>query len=109
MLRPFCDKVLTLTADNRGEFAHHARIAAGLCADFYFARPHAGWERGVNENTDGLVRRTSRSGMPFTQAEVKQVVERPNERPPKTLDYRTPNEVFYRRRPVALQSRIQAA
>lgn len=52
-LGPLADKVLTLTSDNGGEFAHHARIAEGLGARFYFARPHASWERGVNENTNG--------------------------------------------------------
>jgi transposase, IS30 family len=107
VLRPLCDKVLTLTSDNGGEFAHHARIAAGLGADFYFARPHASWERGVNENTNGVVRQYFPKWHDFatiTAAEVEQVVERLNERPRKTLGYRTPNEVFYKRRPVALQS-----
>jgi IS30 family transposase len=107
VLRPLAEHVLTLTSDNGGEFAHHARIAQGLGADFYFARPHASWERGVNENTNGLVRQYFPKRTDFatiTQAEVEQVVERLNERPRKTLGYRTPNEVFYKRRPVALQS-----
>lgn len=107
VLRPLCDKVLTLTSDNGGEFAHHARIAEGLGADFYFARPHASWERGVNENTNGLVRQYFPKQADFatiTPAEVEQVTERLNDRPRKTLGYRTPNEVFYKRQPVALQS-----
>jgi IS30 family transposase len=106
-LRPLRDKVLTITSDNGGEFAHHARISAGLGADFYFARPHASWERGVNENTNGLVRQYFPKRHDFstiTQVEVERVVERLNDRPRKTLGYRTPNEVFYKRRPVALQS-----
>ncbi|HVF45725.1 MAG TPA: IS30 family transposase [Pyrinomonadaceae bacterium] len=107
VLRPLAERVLTLTSDNGGEFAHHQRISEGLGADFYFARPHASWERGVNENTNGLVRQYFPKRADFaaiTQAEVEQVVERLNERPRKTLGYRTPNEVFYKRRPVALQS-----
>jgi IS30 family transposase len=107
VLRPLAGRVLTLTSDNGGEFAHHARIAEGLGADFYFARPHASWERGVNENTNGLLRQYFPKWYDFaaiTQAEVARVVERLNERPRKTLGYRTPNEVFYKRRPVALQT-----
>lgn len=107
VLGPLSGKVLTITSDNGGEFAHHARISEGLGADFYFARPHASWERGVNENTNGLVRQYFPKRHDFsmiTEAEVEQVVERLNERPRKRLGYRTPNEVFYKRRPVALHS-----
>jgi IS30 family transposase len=106
-LGPLSGKVLTITSDNGGEFAHHARIAEGLGADFYFARPHASWERGVNENTNGLLRQYFPKRADFaaiTAAEVEEVVERLNERPRKTLGYRTPNEVFYKLRPVALHS-----
>jgi transposase, IS30 family len=107
VLRPLAERVLTITSDNGGEFAHHARIARGLGADFYFARPHASWERGVNENTNGLVRQYFPKRHDFTtitRAEVEQVMDKLNERPRKTLGYRTPNEVFYKRRPVALLS-----
>jgi len=106
-LGPLAGKVLTITSDNGGEFAHHARIAAGLGARFYFARPHASWERGVNENTNGLVRQYFPKWHDFatiTAAEVARVTELLNDRPRKTLGYRTPNEVFYKRRPVALQT-----
>ncbi len=107
VLGPLSERVLTITSDNGGEFAHHARISRGLGAEFYFARPPASWERGVNENTNGLVRQYFPKRADFaaiTQAEVEQVVERLNERPRKTLGYRTPNEVFYKRQPAALQS-----
>jgi IS30 family transposase len=107
ILSPLSDKVLTITSDNGGEFAHHTCIAEGLGADFYFARPHASWERGVNENTNGLLRQYFPKQADFatiTRAEVELVTERLNDRPRKTLGYRTPNEVFYKRRPVALQS-----
>lgn len=106
-LGPLAGKVLTLTSDNGGEFARHAEIAAGLGARFYFARPHASWERGVNENTNGLLRQYFPKWADFaaiTEAEVELVMGRLNERPRKTLGYRTPNEVFYNRRPVALHS-----
>jgi IS30 family transposase len=107
VLAPLSGKVLTITSVNGGEFAHHARIAEGLEVRFYFARPHASWERGVNENTNGLVRQYLPKRADFAaiiEAEVARVVERLNDRPRKTLGYRTPNKVFYKRRPVALQS-----
>jgi IS30 family transposase len=107
VLGPLSEKVLTITSDNGGEFAHHARIAQGLGARFYFARPHASWERGVNENTNGLLRQYFPKQADFariTEAEVERVMEQLNERPRKGLGYRTPNEVFYKRRSVALQS-----
>ncbi len=55
-LKPVKDKVLTITADNGKEFAHHRRIAQALSASFYFAQPYHSWERGLNEHTNGLVR-----------------------------------------------------
>lgn len=56
LLWPYRDQVLTLTSDNGKEFAYHEWIAEQLDADYYFARPHAAWERGTNENTNGLLR-----------------------------------------------------
>lgn len=106
-LGPLAERVLTITSDNGGEFAHHGRISQGLGARFYFARPHASWERGVNENTNGLLRQYFPKQADFamiTEAEVERAMERLNERPRKTLGFRTPNEVFYKRRPVALLS-----
>ena len=55
-LRPFADDAHTLTADNGKEFAQHETVAAELDLDFYFAHPYASWERGANENMNGLVR-----------------------------------------------------
>jgi IS30 family transposase len=106
-LGELAEKVHTITSDNGGEFAHHAKISQGLGARFYFAWPHASWERGVNENTNGLLRQYFPKEADFariTEAEVEQVMERLNERPRKTLGFRTPNEVFYKRRLVALHS-----
>lgn len=56
MLKPFQEKCHTITSDNGREFANHQEIASQLQADFYFAHPYSSWERGLNENTNGLVR-----------------------------------------------------
>lgn len=100
-------RVHTVTSDNGREFSHHERIAAGLGAQFYFARPYASWERGLNENTNGLVRQYFPKKSDFskiTSRQVEQVAERLNNRPRKTLGYRTPNEVFFKQSLVALQT-----
>jgi transposase, IS30 family len=56
LLTPFAHCVHTLTTDNGKEFAQHERIATALNADFYFAHPYASWQRGANENRNGLIR-----------------------------------------------------
>lgn len=97
--------VKTITSDNGREFAHHQRIAQHLKAAFYFAHPYASWERGVNENTNGLVRQYFPKKSDFskiTDRQIKKVVERLNNRPRKTLGYKTPNEVFFKLPVVAL-------
>ena len=107
LLGPLSDKVHTITSDNGGEFAYHERIAERLRARFYFAHPYASWERGLNENTNGLVRQYFPKKHDFTtvtDAEVARVVERLNNRPRKTLGFRTPNEVFFKQRSVALHT-----
>ena len=55
-LLPYKDKIHTITADNGKEFARHKEIAKGLGAESYFARPYHSWERGANENINGLIR-----------------------------------------------------
>jgi len=97
--------VHTITSDNGREFAQHQKIAQHLKADFYFAHPYASWERGLNENTNGLVRQYFPKKSDFskiTDKQLKQVVERLNHRPRKTLGYKTPNEVFFKQPLVAL-------
>jgi IS30 family transposase len=97
--------VKTITSDNGREFAHHQRIAQQLGADFYFAHPYSSWERGVNENTNGLVRQYFPKKSDFskiTDRQLKKAVERLNNRPRKTLGYKTPNEVFFKQPLVAL-------
>ena len=87
----------TLTFDNGTEFAHHERIAEALPLDVYFADPYASYQRGTNENTNGLIRRYLPKGSSFvalTQRQLDSIVEQINNRPRKCLGYRTPNEVF---------------
>lgn len=106
LLKPFANKVKTITSDNGREFAAHQEIAQAVGADFYFAHPYASWERGVNENSNGLVRQYFAKGSDFsaiTQADLDQVMERLNHRPRKTLGYQTPIEVFFNLPEVALR------
>jgi IS30 family transposase len=89
---------LTITGDNGKEFASHELISEMLGADFYFAHPYSSWERGLNENTNGLVRQYFPKGTNFKEIEdweVQWVEDRLNNRPRKTLGYATPNEVFH--------------
>lgn len=105
LLSPHADRVHTLTSDNGKEFARHKDIAKALTADFYFARPYASWERGTNENMNGLIRQyfpKDRDLRTVTDGEVQFAMERLNNRPRKCLGYRTPNEVFFSKSSVAL-------
>lgn len=107
LLAPLATKVHTITVDNGKEFCEHELIAAGLQARIYFAHPYSSWERGLNENTNGLVRQYFPKKYDFakiTDQELQQVEDRLNNRPRKTLGYWTPNEVFFKQRSVALPS-----
>ena len=107
LLAPLVAKVHTITVDNGKEFCEHELIAKGLQARIYFAHPYASWERGVNENTNGLVRQYFPKKFEFagiTDQDLQQVEDLLNNRPRKTLGYRTPNEVFFKQRCVALPS-----
>jgi IS30 family transposase len=98
MLRPYKEHVLTLTADNGKEFAYHKKVSKALGADFYFAKPYASWQRGLNEHTNGLIRQYFPKGTrldTLTSRQVKEVQNKLNERPRKSLDYKTPKEYFY--------------
>ena len=91
-------KVHTITSDNGREFAEHQAIARELQARFYFAHPNAAWERGLNENINGLIRQYFPKGMDFstiTTKQVNRVMRKLNNRPRKTLDSKTPHEVFF--------------
>lgn len=93
LLTPFKGLVRTITSDNGKEFAYHEKIAAGLGCDFYFAHPYRSWERGLNENTNGLLRQYFSKSTDFktisTKA-VKESVDELNNRPRKTLAFKTP-------------------
>jgi len=97
MLLPYKDKVKTLTFDNGSEFCHHEKIAKALSAKTYFAHPYSSWERGINENTNGLLRQFFPKGTDFVQVtvnEIKAAMDNLNNRPRKTRKYLSPNEIF---------------
>ncbi len=97
LLAPFSEQVHTLISDNGKEFADHKVIADKLKAKFYFAHPYASWERGLNENTNGLIRQyfpKKRDFKTITQKEINRVMDKLNNRPRKCLGIKTPNQVF---------------
>ena len=99
LLKPHRKKVRTITLDNGKEFAGHEDIAKKLKADFYFAHPYSSWERGTNENTNGLIRQYFPNDSDFTtitEQEIDMVMERLNNRPRKRLGFKTPNQVFFK-------------
>jgi IS30 family transposase len=105
LLKPFQERCHTITSDNGKEFANHQAIAESLQAAFYFAHPYSSWERGLNENTNGLVRQyfpKKSSFSKITDRDVQQVMDRLNNRPRKRLGYKTPNQVFFKEKPIAL-------
>ena len=90
-------KVYSLTLDNGSEFAMFKEIEARLDAPVYFADTHSPWQRGSNENLNGLIRWDFPKGYDFrslTEEELDKVVERINNRPRKCLGWLSPNEVF---------------
>ena len=106
LLLPIKDKVHTLTSDHGKEFADHEQIAELLQLQFYFAHPYAAWERGTNENTNGLLRQyfPKKSDLQFVANKaIEQAMSRLNFRPRKCLAFRTPFEVFFQQS-VALTS-----
>jgi IS30 family transposase len=98
MLTSFSACVLTLTTGNGREFAQHERIAKELGADFFFAHPYSSWERGANENMNGLIREFFPKKMRFdliTKKEIFIAMHYLNHRPRKCLGFKTPHEVFW--------------
>ena len=97
LLQPIADHSHTITGDNGKEFAEHERISRELNTDFFFAHPFAAWERGTNENMNGLVRQYIPKPREFdtiSEHELLFITRRLNHRPRKCLDFRTPSEVF---------------
>jgi len=98
LLRPFKAAAVTLTLDNGREFARHQLMTQHLQMPVYFAHPYAAWERGTNENTNGLLRQYLPKGSSLAdvnEADLARIMHRLNTRPRKCLDYRTPADVFY--------------
>jgi len=107
LLCPFADQTLTITCDNGKEFSEHTAIAEALDAKVYFAHPQAAWERGSNENANGLVRQYFPKGTNFsnlTEQDIERVMLRLNHRPRKCLGFSSPNMVFFQEMRVALKT-----
>ncbi len=98
LLRPHKSIVYTITYDNGREFTGHETIALELACDCYFAKPYHSWERGLNENTNGLIRQylpKKVSFPPISRSLLMFIMDRLNTRPRRTLDYATPLKVYY--------------
>jgi transposase, IS30 family len=90
----------TITFDNGGEFADHQRIAKKLKCKIFFAKPYQSWQRGLNENTNGLIRRFFPKKTCFANITNKQIEDMQfliNNRPRKSLQFKTPMEVLANR------------
>jgi transposase, IS30 family len=97
-LSPVRERVKTITFDNGKEFANHRVIDQALSSKAYFADPFASWQRGSNENLNGLLRQYIPKKRPLstvTEKELKMIEHRLNHRPRKRLGFKTPYEVFY--------------
>ena len=94
----------TITSDNGTEFHGYKYIEQQLDADFFFATPHHAWERGTNENTNGLIRQylpKQTSLQDLTQNRCNIIAEKLNNRPRLRLGFKTPNEIYYHSNPIA--------
>lgn len=92
------DWIKTITLDNGTEFCAYKDLEELLECSIYFADPYSSWQRGTNENMNGLIRQYFPKKMDFskiTQNDVDEVVKILNNRPRKSLGYRTPHEVAY--------------
>lgn len=97
----------TITYDNGTEFFFHEFIERGTEAIIYFAHPYSSWERGTNENTNGLLRQYFPRSLSFqevTQQHVDYAAKMLNSRPRKRLNYLTPAEVFYEKIALTVRS-----
>ena len=101
-------KVRTLTYDNGKEFADHAAIDQSLGPISYFADPYSSWQRGLNENLNGLIRQYTPKSRPLStvsHAELAKIEGLLNNRPWKRQGYKTPNDAFTKSiNPVALRA-----
>lgn len=98
LLKPVRLQVKTITSDNGKEFAQHKKVKQKLFSPFFFADAYASWQRGTNENTNGLIREFLPKGCDFRQVsdnEMQAIEDKLNNRPRKRLGFKTPNQVFY--------------
>jgi len=92
-------RVRTITLDNGTEFHDYERVEASHAVKFYFATPYHSWERGTNENTNGLIRQYLPKGMcmrQISQRDCDAIAAELNDRPRQRLGFRTPSELFAR-------------
>ena len=97
--------IKSITFDNGSEFYHHKNLIDLFECKTYFADPYSSWQRGINEHTNGILRRFFPKKMVFsnlTQNDIDEAVLKINNRPRKSLGYKTPYEVFYNL-PVSVQ------
>jgi len=88
LLEPYKEAVLTITADNGKEFAYHEKVTKSLGCGVYFADPYCSWQRGLNENTNGLLRQYWPKSTYFKKvphSEVEDVIVKFNNKPRKKL------------------------
>ena len=96
-MQPHASKVHTLSYDNGKEFAYHQQVSDLLDAQGFFAHPYHSWERRLNENTNGLIRQYLPKGKDFddlTPGELKNIMDKLNNRPRKCLGFKTPKQVY---------------
>lgn len=98
LIQRYAGAFKTITTDNGTEFHGHAEIEQATKALFYFATPYHSWERGSNENANGLIRQYLPKGTSLatlTQQQCDAIAEELNTRPCKRLGFKTPKECFY--------------
>lgn len=97
MLEEWIPYINTITADNGKEFTEHKKVSEGCHVDFYFANPYSPWERGANENLNGLIRQYFPKKTDFSTIpgqEIKRIERKLNDRPRKRHKFDTPLEVM---------------
>ena len=96
-LWPFIGRIRSITVDNGKEFSGHEAVSSALGTQVYFAHPYASWERGLNENTNGLIRQYLKKGdslKGLTLEQCKRIEDKLNNRPRKTLGFVAPIELY---------------
>ena len=107
MLSPYLMYIHTITTDNGTEFAKHESIARDLDVEWYFAHPYCSWERGCNENQNGLIRQYASRKTDLDEVDEQTILgwqKQLNHRPRKKLSYRSPIDIFANQSSVALKS-----